>query len=79
LIAERWGKKSNIFFIVFTAVVTLGVWVIFLITLKQGYQPIQSSDMFFPMPLIAFVLLYWVRWWVSEAKNIQLNKRSLGI
>jgi hypothetical protein len=35
--------------------------------------------MFFPMPLIAFALLYWVRWWVIESAKLELNQKSLGI
>jgi hypothetical protein len=79
LIADRWGARSNLFLVVSLAVVAVGIWVIFLTTLVQSYQPIQSSAMFFPMPLIAFGLLYWVRWWVNEAGILELNKKSLGI
>jgi hypothetical protein len=79
MIADRWGKKSDLFFIIFSAVVTIGIWVLFLLTLQKSYQPIQSPIMFFPMPIIAFALLYWVRWWVVKVEKIELNKKSLGI
>jgi hypothetical protein len=79
MIADRWGKRSDLFFIIFAAVVTIGIWVLFLTTLQQSYQPIQSPIMFFPMPIIAFALLYWVRWWVVKVEKIELNKKSLGI
>jgi len=79
MIADRWGKSANRFFIIFMALVGAGIWVIFLATLQKGYQPVQSSAMFFPMPIICFILLYWVRWWVVKADKIELNKRAIGI
>lgn len=79
MIADRWGKSAIRFFIIFTALVGAGVWAIFLATLQRGYQPVQSSVMFFPMPIICFILLYWVRWWVVKADKIELNKRAIGI
>jgi hypothetical protein len=79
LIHERWEERANLFLAVFSAIVAAGVWVIFLVTLEQSYQPIQSSVMFFPMPIIAFGLLYWVRWWVTKVDRLEMKKRSLGI
>lgn len=79
MIADRWGAKANTFFVLFTALITVAVWTIFLATVEQSYQPIQNSIMFFPMPLIALGLLYWVRWWVREAAKLEVNKRSLGL
>lgn len=79
MIADRWGKSANRFFVIFTTLVGVGIWAIFLATLQRGYQPVQSSIMFFPMPLICFILLYWVRWWVVKADQIELNKKAIGI
>jgi hypothetical protein len=79
MIADRWGEKANRFFVLFSALTAVGIWVIFLATMQQGYQPVQSSVMFFPMPILCFALLYWVRWWVVKADRIELNKKAIGI
>lgn len=79
LISERWGEKASLFLAIFTGIVMVGIWVIFLVTLERGYQPVQSSAMFFPMPIIAFGLLYWVRWWVNKVDRLEMKKRILGI
>ena len=79
LISERWGEKANLFLAILTGVVIVGIWVIFLVTLERGYQPVQGSAMFFPMPIIAFSLLYWVRWWVKKVDRLEMKNRTLGI
>jgi hypothetical protein len=39
------------------------IWVIFIATLEKSYQPIQSPVLFFPLPLILLIILYWIRGW----------------
>jgi hypothetical protein len=77
LIKDRWGNKATTFFVILLGAITVSLWILFIVTLNHSYQPIQSPVMFFPMPFIAFILLYWVRWWVKEAKRVELNKRNL--
>lgn len=63
ILAERWPAISN----VITASVIGGllvlIWVIFIATLEKSYQPIQSPVLFFPLPLILLIILYWIRGW----------------
>lgn len=63
IIAERWKKKSNRTIAVLLLVLFLLLWIIFLTTLEESYQPIQSPVLFFPLPAILLMLLYWVRSW----------------
>jgi len=63
ILAERWPAISN----VITASVIGGllvlIWVIFIATLEKSYQPIQNPVLFFPLPLILLIILYWIRGW----------------
>ena len=66
LIADRWKKQGSIINIIILLLLFLVPWYIFLTSISFEYQPIQSPLMFFPLPLLLLVLMYWVRWW---AKN----------
>jgi hypothetical protein len=79
MISGRWKNRATIFIVSLLGVITVGMWALFIGTLQKSYQPIQSSVMFFPLPIIVFVLLYWVRWWVINAKKIDKSSRVLGI
>ncbi len=63
LMYERWRRGAA--FVSGTTLLLLfvGIWAIFLSTVEYGDQPIQSPVMFFPLPFVLFILLYWVRWW----------------
>jgi hypothetical protein len=47
-------------------VLMFGLWGLFLATVERSYQPIQSPVMFFPLPGIVVILLYWMRWWATH-------------
>ncbi|PKO18469.1 MAG: hypothetical protein CVU39_03250 [Chloroflexi bacterium HGW-Chloroflexi-10] len=66
LVAERWSNRGTVMVIIFLFVFLIFPWFVFLRTVVYTYQPVQSPIMFFPVPVIILVLLYWVRWW---AKN----------
>ncbi len=63
LMYERWHKGAAIASSIILLVLFVGIWAIFLSTVQYGDQPVQSPVMFFPLPFVMFVLLYWVRWW----------------
>ncbi|MHC1741086.1 MAG: glycosyltransferase family 87 protein [Anaerolineaceae bacterium] len=79
MISGRWKEKSALFISLLIAFITIGIWALFLITLIKSYQPIQNSLLFFPIPIIAFILLYWVRWWVINAKKVDYENRIIEI
>lgn len=62
LLQERWRRGGWVVSFVVMLVVLIGVWVIFLQTMEMGSQPLQSPIMFFPLPGLLLLLLYWVRW-----------------
>ena len=79
MIASRWKKNAIQFILIFLIVETVGVWAIFLLTLHKTYQPVQSSVMFFPLPILVFGLLYWVRWWVIHSSQIDYSEKPIGL
>lgn len=65
-IQGRWKRLGTVWVILAMLFVGGGLWALFLATLENSYQPIQSPLMFFPLPLFLFVMLYWVRWWAMR-------------
>jgi hypothetical protein len=63
ILAERWPTISNIITASVIGGLLVLIWVIFIATLEQSYQPIQSPVLFFPLPLILLIILYWIRGW----------------
>jgi hypothetical protein len=68
LIFGMWVKHSGTLgrvMVTFSMIVLfVGLWTLFLVTLDASAgQPQQSPIMFFPLPLLLLLGLYWVRWW----------------
>jgi len=74
LIEDRWPTYGSLINFVLLGLVFTIPWGIFLITLRNDYQPIQSPIMFFPLPILLFSALYWVRWWAKNpVKHVLIN------
>jgi hypothetical protein len=70
LIDERYRRLGWLFSTLLMVIIGVGLWAIFINTLDySGGQPQQSPIMFFPLPAILFVLLFWVRWWAFHPVN----------
>jgi hypothetical protein len=69
---DRFGK----FLIGFSyLLLLLGLWWLFLTTLSQTqHQATQSSVMFFPLPILLLLGLYWIRWWVVQPEKLWLDQ-----
>ena len=63
LLDERWRKGGWIAGILLMIILLGGGWWLFLATVTYADQPIQSPVLFFPLPGLLILLLYWVRWW----------------
>lgn len=70
---ERWPRGGTIFAVATLTVLLVGLWVLFISTIEKTYQPVQSPIMFFPMPLILLILLYWTRWWFMRSNLTSYN------
>ncbi len=65
-IQGRWKHASAGWIALVMIIVGVGIWLIFLTTIERSYQPIQSPILFFPLPFILLILLYWIRWWAVK-------------
>jgi len=63
LVDERWRRGGWIAGAFLMLVLLVGLWWLFLATVSYGDQPMQSPILFFPLPFLLIVLMYWVRWW----------------
>lgn len=61
---KRWEGQAGFLVPAIMGATFFGLWILFIATLSYDYQPMQSSLLFFPFPLIVLIGLYWVRWWV---------------
>lgn len=78
LVFAAWDQEWGVFgrgLIGFSYILLFfGVWWLFLATLERGDQPIQSSIMFFPLPIFLMIGLYWIRWWVLRPERPLLDQ-----
>jgi hypothetical protein len=77
IIDERYRSLGKWFIWFLMIVLVVGLWWLFLSTVTYGYQPVQSSVMFFPVVGLCFVLLFWVRWWAIRPAQLLYNRFSL--
>ncbi len=74
LVEDRWPNYGSLFNFIFLGILFAVPWGIFLLTLSNEYQPIQSPIMFFPVPVLLSLALYWVRWWAKNpVKHVLIN------
>lgn len=73
LVEDRWKQTGHIINLILLFVLFTLPWFIFLRTISFEYQPIQSPVMFFPLPLILIVMMYWVRWWAKNPSKHVLD------
>jgi hypothetical protein len=62
VLQDRYGRAASWVNSSLMIVILVGLWWIFLTTVEYAAQPIQSPVMFFPLPILLFISLYWVRW-----------------
>ncbi len=64
----RWAYGRVAFVLTWVALL-VGNWWLFLKTLRWvGGQPLQSPVMYFPLPIVAFFMLYSVRFWATRRR-----------
>jgi hypothetical protein len=68
LVFAMWVKHSGtlgrVMVVLSLVVLFVGLWALFLTTLDSSAgQPQQGPIMFFPLPLLLLLGLYWIRWW----------------
>lgn len=70
IIYERYQYAGKWFIWFLMVLLLVGLWWLFLSTVTYGYQPVQSSAMFFPLVGLCLILLLWVRWWAIRPAQL---------
>jgi hypothetical protein len=73
IIEDRWRNSGQWIILLFLSVLFFIPWIIFIRTIDFGYQPLQNPIMFFPVPLMLIIGLFWVRWWVKNPVTDIIN------
>ncbi|MEI8131545.1 MAG: glycosyltransferase family 87 protein [Leptolinea sp.] len=76
VIDERYRLAGKWFIYFLMLALLVGLWWLFLNTVSFGYQPVQSSVMFFPLVGLCFLLLFWVRWWAIRPAQLLSDQFS---
>ena len=63
-LSAKWPERQGWIVASVLGVLLIGLWVLFIFTIQQSYQPIQSPIMFIPLPAFCLFGLYWIKWWV---------------
>lgn len=78
LMVKRWKRYGGWLIMLNMLVLFIGLWAIFLFTIQYRDQPIQTSILFFPLPVYLILTLYWLRWWAIRPPRVLLDQlRSL--
>jgi hypothetical protein len=73
---KRWKEKGTLIVSSTLAMLFFGLWFLFIITIQQSYQPIQSPVMFIPLPAFSLLGLYWIKWWViTPARSYWIDSK----
>lgn len=71
---ERWGKASSRVIFIYLLTLLIGLWWLFVATLIRSDQPWQHPVLFFPLPVLLFLSLYWVRHWKLGSPRMQIEE-----
>ena len=64
-VSRKWPHIQGWIVSVVLGGLLIGLWVLFVATIQQSYQPIQSPVMFIPLPAFCLLGLYWIKYWVN--------------
>jgi hypothetical protein len=76
LLEARWHRSGRLFGTIFGLLFFAGIWAIFLGAGGQIAQPQLDPALFFPLPLITLIMMYWVRWWANQPNQTWFDSLS---
>lgn len=79
LLYERWKTRAIGFILAILALLFLGNWAIFLLTMSKDFQPGVSSFLFLPLPITTIVLLYWSKWWIDKSTSVEIKPTLIDL
>jgi hypothetical protein len=79
LLYERWKTRANGIILAILALLFIGNWAIYLLTMSADFQPGVSSFLFLPIPITTIVLLYWSKWWIEKSNSIDIKPTLIDL
>jgi hypothetical protein len=70
---ERWGPPGRLVIALLLLVAFVGLWALFLSTVDMQAGALQHPIMFFPLPAMLLIGLYWVRFWAIKQKRFLID------
>jgi hypothetical protein len=70
---ERWGPPGRLVIALLLLVAFVGLWALFLSTVDMQAGALQHPIMFFPLPAMLLVGLYWVRFWAIKPRRFLID------
>jgi hypothetical protein len=74
ILDNRWGRNGRIIILVSLTLLFFGLWWLFISTLTISDQPIQHPILFFPLPVLLLIGLYWTRWQAIKSPSALLEE-----
>ena len=69
----RWGKRGQIYIGLILLLLLPGLWWAFIYFEQQGVNGGMNPILMIGLPFVAFVGLYWVRWWFLRPEYLNLG------
>jgi hypothetical protein len=70
---SRWGGKGAVAIYACLLALLVGLWALFLATVVGNTE---SPAMYIPLPFLALLGLFWVRWWATREPHFQVADGS---
>ena len=62
---KRWEGQGTLIVGTILAILFIGLWALVILTTNLPHgQQVQKTFLFFPLPVILVIGLYWIKWWV---------------
>jgi len=74
ILDQRAVGFGRYFVILVMLVVLGGVWWLYFETAKQGPGLQQDPIMFIPLPILVFIMLYWIKYWALNSVRLPVEK-----
>jgi hypothetical protein len=73
---QRWQNGGQFLTIILLLLLGGGIWALFLAT-RQGYA--EPLWVYFPLPFICLICLWWIRWWFIRPPRLYLEELARKI
>ena len=77
MLTEHWSHGGQWISVLLAFIIFVWEWAVLYNDLNSP-QPGLQLILLFPLPLILFIGLYWVRWWAIKPRQLRMEELRLG-